>query len=497
MLHLPSLLLVDGDLELAQKLASSLERAGLATTAVATGSEASDELGRTPFDLVLVELELPDMSALGLLRALRRGSIDVPFAGIGGEPDIEAIVQLMRHGAVDYLAKPLRVSAVEAAVDRAAQLARRAADMRTGQPFGAVASSMSSHSDGSIGTGSWPSSSVSMPSGGDHTTDPHGRPHPSAASLRDPRHAPIATPSTPRVQMAARRSAAPSHAASGRGHNPWVEEQEPIIKRISRRLREGDLELPAIAPIAGQLQEMMARPDVEPDDIVAMLGTDASVTAGVLRLANSGRYGTSRAVTDLHEAVVRLGNKRALTSAQQVVMATLYTIDAAPLTGMLPAMWRNTVVTANGACEIANLLCMEDCEAEFVSGMLHNVGELALVGILAEMPDRLIPGPAGLAPVAELLTFAHEDFGRAVLKRWGMPARFVRVAGAHHRCPAGPEDRVSVRRRKLVELAWSMAIETGFRYLPDQEPGDIAKLCNELGLVVAEVERVYENAKAW
>lgn len=283
-----------------------------------------------------------------------------------------------------------------------------------------------------------------------------------------------------------------------RGHGREEPEQfEPVIKRISRLLKNGELELPAIAPIAGQVQQLMANPDAEVDDIVSLLGSDPSVTAGVLRLANSGRFGTSRVVTELREAVVRVGNKRALALAQQVVLSTLYTIEAAPLAGMMPAMWRNTVVTANGAREIANLLNMDDAEAEFVAGILHNVGELALLRILSEMPDRLKPGQAGLAEVSDLLAGAHEDFGRAVLKRWKMPARFIRVAGAHHRAPVGPEDRVARHRRELVLLAWSMAIECGFRYLPNQEPADIGYLCKELGLMVSELEDIYAHAKEW
>ncbi len=495
MLHLPSLLLVDGDIELSRRFASTLERAGLAATAVANGEHACNELERNPFDLVLVELELPDMSALGLLRCLRRASVEVPFAGFGGTPDVDTIVQLMRHGAVDYLPKPLRVDVVEAAVDRAAQLARRAADMRNGAPLGAVASSLSSSASGSFdsATRSSPSGSLSLPSGGTPAADwghQAAAPQPTTP-LQDPRHR-VVRSSAParRYSSAARRAVSAAPAAP-------PAEPESVIKRLTRRLREGDIELPAIAPIAGQVQQMMARPDVDVDEIVTLLGSDQSITVGVLRLANSGRYGTARPVTDLHEAVVRVGNKRALALAHQVVLSTLYAVDVPPLAGMMSAMWRNTIVTANGARELANLLGMDDAEAEFVAGMVHNVGELALIRILAEMPDRLEPGEVGLKAVAELLHAAHEDFGRAVLKRWGMPARFTRVAGAHHHPPVGPEDRVSLHRRQLVLLAWSMAIERGFRYLPDQEPGDIGRLCHDLGLVVAEVEDLFVNANEW
>jgi HD-like signal output (HDOD) protein len=179
------------------------------------------------------------------------------------------------------------------------------------------------------------------------------------------------------------------------------------------------------------------------------------------------------------------------------VLASLYSIDVPPIAGMVPALWRNTVVTANGCRELALLLGDDDAEAAFVGGMLHNVGELALLRILAEMPERLDPSGEGLGAVAALLHGAHEDFGRAVLKRWGMPARFVRVAGAHHRPPPGPEDRVSRHRRELTLLGWGMAIERGFRYLPDHEEVDIPHLCTSLGLAVEDVEEVYSKASTW
>lgn len=515
MLRLPSLLLVDGDSEHAVRLAAQLERVGLHTTLAADGSHACDELEAAPFDLVLAELDLPDMSALGLLRCLRRARIEVPFVATGGTPDVEDIVQLMRHGAIDYLARPLSVEAVEAALERAVQHVRRANERRPPPPPPGPAPRSPAPPLGSDPAASAESRGLDPrpPSPTPPDPEPPAERWSSPPSERPPPAPPASGSAIPPFPRASRKDVVPSQplpsrplaaarrATSGRpGSSSTRKEDAPsesALQRIARQLRGGDIQLPAIAPIAGQVQQLMSRAECEVDEIVALLGSDPSVTMGVLRLANSGRFGTSRPVTDLHEAVVRVGNKRALSLGHQVLLSTLYTIDAPPLAGMMAAMWRNTVVTANGTRELAHLLGLEDAESEFVSGTLHNVGELALVRILDEMPERLEPGEFGLRAVAQVLEAAHEDFGRALLKRWAMPPRFVRVAGAHHHAPGGPEDRVALRRRNLVLLGWSMAIERGFRYLPEQKPADILQLCEDLGLDVADVEAAYADANEW
>lgn len=101
----PSILVVDDDREIRALLADYLDEQGYRTTAVADGAAMWEELGRSSFDLVILDLALPGDDGLVLCRTLRsRSTQPVIMLTARGSP-LDRIVGL-EMGADDYLAKP-------------------------------------------------------------------------------------------------------------------------------------------------------------------------------------------------------------------------------------------------------------------------------------------------------------------------------------------------------------------------------------------------------
>jgi DNA-binding NtrC family response regulator len=105
-----------------------LERAlsGLGHRAVMTASieEARAAVNRQPLDLILANDWLPDASGLDLLRALQQQGREIPLIIMTHYSSVEEAVTSIRHGAADYLTKPLRLEALRLAVNNAIALAR-------------------------------------------------------------------------------------------------------------------------------------------------------------------------------------------------------------------------------------------------------------------------------------------------------------------------------------------------------------------------------------
>ncbi len=75
--------------------------------AVARGSEALELLAREPFDIVLLDLRMPeDLSGTETLEQIRARSIDVEAIVITGQGALDTAVSCLRLGALDYIAKP-------------------------------------------------------------------------------------------------------------------------------------------------------------------------------------------------------------------------------------------------------------------------------------------------------------------------------------------------------------------------------------------------------
>ncbi len=75
-------------------------------TEVYTGKDALQKLKEQPFSLLLVDINLPDMTGLEVLDAARKINAQIPAIIITAHSSVDVVVDAMRHGASDFLSKP-------------------------------------------------------------------------------------------------------------------------------------------------------------------------------------------------------------------------------------------------------------------------------------------------------------------------------------------------------------------------------------------------------
>ena len=109
-----------------------LERSGFRVVTAASGPEALELVRRSPVDLVLLDIMMPGMTGLDVLRALRmtRATATLPVVMVTAKTDSEDVVGALSLGANDYVTKP---------VDYPVALARIRAHLRTRQAVQAEA----------------------------------------------------------------------------------------------------------------------------------------------------------------------------------------------------------------------------------------------------------------------------------------------------------------------------------------------------------------------
>lgn len=106
------ILIVDDEATLRHTLARILQRAGFDVTTTATGSEALALLSQHAFDLVYLDIRMPDMSGLEVLKNIHVTLPDLPVILFTAQPDLNSAVEAVRSGAIDYLLKPLKPQTV-------------------------------------------------------------------------------------------------------------------------------------------------------------------------------------------------------------------------------------------------------------------------------------------------------------------------------------------------------------------------------------------------
>jgi two-component system OmpR family response regulator len=116
------LLVVEDNRALGQSIASAFRAKGHAVDLVEGGEDADTSLRTQPYDLVVLDIGLPDLDGREVLRRLRARKSRVPVLVLTARDAVDDRVQGLNLGADDYLCKPFALAELEA---RAGALIRR------------------------------------------------------------------------------------------------------------------------------------------------------------------------------------------------------------------------------------------------------------------------------------------------------------------------------------------------------------------------------------
>ena len=105
-----NVLVVDSERSIRNTLKERLEYEGYRVETAETGSEAADKTEKSTYDIVLCDINVPDTGAFDLLDSLRANGKSLPFIMLSSQKGTEPVVNSMRHGAYDYILKPINLN---------------------------------------------------------------------------------------------------------------------------------------------------------------------------------------------------------------------------------------------------------------------------------------------------------------------------------------------------------------------------------------------------
>jgi two-component system nitrogen regulation response regulator NtrX len=102
----PSVLIIDDDRAIIDSLSSLYKDNGYNATGARTGGTALDLVGAVRFDLVILDLDLPDINGIELLRMIRSQKVEAPVIIVSGKATIGAAIEATKLGAFNVIEKP-------------------------------------------------------------------------------------------------------------------------------------------------------------------------------------------------------------------------------------------------------------------------------------------------------------------------------------------------------------------------------------------------------
>lgn len=202
------------------------------------------------------------------------------------------------------------------------------------------------------------------------------------------------------------------------------------------------IELPVFNPVALELLQLLTDPDVEMDQVIAIIQKDPALAIQILRMANSSAYaGRARSET-IKEAVNRLGVKQITSLAMAASQAALHVSPSPAVNEVMKELWRHSYACAVGCRFIAMRAgCRELADQAYLAGLLHDIGKLYLLKAMERISlQQVTRFELDLDTLLDVFSDMHVEQGVRIMNHWDIPAQYHNVAAHHHAEEFDPED---------------------------------------------------------
>jgi HD-like signal output (HDOD) protein len=213
-----------------------------------------------------------------------------------------------------------------------------------------------------------------------------------------------------------------------------LEELQDRIKTIAN--------LPTLPHIASRLMQIVNSPDTSADTVASLVSQDISLSAKVLRLANSAFYGIPKSINTLNNAVVILGFKIIQTMVLSLTVFDMFTRDDDEdgVAFDRNDFWRHSLRCA----VIARLLAHRrrrsfalDPEEAFCAGLLHDVGKVVMEQYLNQdfhkaLHHARLHNLSSFEAERDVLGYTHCDVASWLTGSWSLPDEIEQPLVCHH-----------------------------------------------------------------
>ncbi|HDY86583.1 MAG TPA: sigma-54-dependent Fis family transcriptional regulator [bacterium] len=113
------ILIVEDDLNVSEIMSVWMNNNGFKCHLVSSGKEALHEIQKSEYDVIFMDLSLPDIGGVDILQKIRQMDVSAQVIIITEHQGVNAAAEAVRLGALDYIVKPFNCKILESTLNRA------------------------------------------------------------------------------------------------------------------------------------------------------------------------------------------------------------------------------------------------------------------------------------------------------------------------------------------------------------------------------------------
>jgi putative nucleotidyltransferase with HDIG domain len=189
-------------------------------------------------------------------------------------------------------------------------------------------------------------------------------------------------------------------------------------------------------------------------ELAALVAQDPALSARILTVANSPALLRGVASKNLTQCLVNIGTRLVRTLASCLVVQTVFSPAVNKHKYDLTGFWSHSMMVAEVARQIASAIGHPDPEEASLSGLLHDIGQLLLLGGMEECYGRILKASADEADLLHaeevLLGTNHTTVGAWLTDKWKLSSFMADAILFHHKTVAE-----IASADKLSQIVWS------------------------------------------
>lgn len=244
---------------------------------------------------------------------------------------------------------------------------------------------------------------------------------------------------------------------------PTLRSVADLTERIGNLFASPSYQPPVLPAVAVELLDVARYPDIDLKRVAGLIGRDPMLAAQVMRRIQSPFYAGRVPITDLDQAIFRLG----LLNIRDIVLEAALNMRVFTTPSYATAMERvrrHSIATAH----IAKLLCKttgQDPHGMFLLGLLHDIGIAAALITIDDMFENSDRPPINhIWPAVETI---HDSAGTLLARIWDLPGDLPTAIGGHHHFQTAGVDDPQVANLHIAE---TIAARMGRGVTPSGRP---------------------------